>query len=132
MSKGNIYFIVRRIENHYLFLFPDIPYWFTVDSKEKREFIEQLFRTIHLQEDVDKGIQQFKLENPITEDFENLITMLKKAGIFDLRSQGQPPTPVPNLPRIAQVSVEVTKACNLTCQHCSVDAGIPREHELKI
>lgn len=50
-------FVTRKIENHYIFLFPDIPYWFMVDSREKYDIVVQLF----------SNIQQFESINQATE-----------------------------------------------------------------
>ena len=120
-------FIVRKVENQFIFLFPDLPYWFMVDSEEKRDFITQLFGNIQ-QHGINHTLQLLRVQG-LPEGLEDLIETLKKAGVFN-PGQKQPPRPVPELPRIAQVSVEVTTACNLTCQHCSVAAGTPRKNEL--
>ena len=131
MSARVVSFVVRKVENHYIFLFPDLPYWFMVDSEEKRNIIEQLFCSIQQHGSIDYAIRNFELQGPLPEGLKDLIETLKKAGVLE-PSQKQNPKPVPKLPRIARVSVEVTADCNLTCQHCSVAAGIPRENELSL
>ena len=131
MSARVASFVVRKVENHYTFLFPDLPYWFMVDSEEKRNITEQLFCDIKQHGSINHAIRNFKLQGPLPEGLEDLIETLKKAGVLK-PVQDQKPKPVPKLPRIAQVSVEVTTSCNLTCQHCSVAAGIPRKDELSI
>jgi radical SAM protein with 4Fe4S-binding SPASM domain len=124
-------FVVRRIENHYIFLFADIPYWFMVDSKEKHDTVIQLFDNIRQYGNTGEAIKNLHVTDQLSEELEDLITLLTKAGVFT-SSPRQPPRPVPRLPRIAQVSIEVTTACNLTCQHCSVTAGPPQKNELTL
>ena len=124
-------FVVRKIEDHYLFLFPDIPYWFTVDSKEKGDTVIQFLDQVQILDTIDQGFQGLDPDGPYMEDLHELFEVLKKAYVFTPHMQ-EKGKPIPRIPRIAQVSVEVTKACNLTCQHCSVAAGSPRENELFI
>ncbi|MBU7028216.1 MAG: radical SAM protein [Theionarchaea archaeon] len=129
MSTKVTPFVTRRIENHYIFLFPDIPYWFIVDSEEKHDIVVQLFDNIQQCESISQATETLLIKGQAPEELKDLIRTLEKAGVFT-PFQNQPPRPVPHLPRIAQVSVEVTKACNLTCQHCSVTGGTPRKDEL--
>ena len=124
-------FIVRKIENHYLFLFPDIPYWFTVDSQEKRDTVIWFLHRIQNLDTVDQNIRGLDTGGPYAKDLHDLFEALKKAQVLTPHMEKKG-TPVPRIPRIAQVSVEVTKGCNLTCQHCSVAAGSPRENELSV
>ncbi len=123
-------FVIHRIQNHFIFLFPDIPYWFMVDSKEKRDTLKQLFHDIR-DTGMDQAIDAFKMQKRMSRELEDFIETLKNAGIFT-PPHGQAARPVPQLPRMAQLSIEVTKACNLLCQHCSVAAGSPRENEITL
>lgn len=125
-----ISYITRKIENNYLFLFPDVPSWFMVDSEEKKMLVEEFLNHIQLYKDIEQEIQEYELQKQPEEDFKNLILTLKEVGALGPSGQKQPPKPVPMVPRIAQASVEVTRACNLTCQHCSVAAGKSRKDEL--
>lgn len=123
-------FVVRRIEDHYLFLFSDIPYWFMVDSEEEKSILQRFFDGMNQYENIEQALEDIKSNNNLNDDLNNLIVTLKKAGIFTPSNQNEIPKPVPHLPRIAQVSLEITRACNLSCKHCSVTAGTPRKNEL--
>jgi radical SAM protein with 4Fe4S-binding SPASM domain len=126
------FYSVRKIEDQYLFLFPDVPYWFMVNSEEKRTLIEDFLDHSKLSANIDQEVQEFKERWQLGDDFEEFITDLKHAGVFLSPDEKSLPRPVPDLPRLAQVAMEVTKACNLTCKHCSISAGDPRAEELTL
>ena len=123
------YYVTQKVKDHFVFLFPDIPYWFIVDSVEKKIILQQLFQNIE-EYGIKRGIKNME-EGLMSQEIEDLIETLERAHVLN-----PPPKksikPAPKLPRLAQVSVEVTKACNLFCQHCSVAAGVARKDEITL
>lgn len=130
MKPGIAHYIVQKVKNHFVFLFPDIPYWFIVDSLEKKAILQQLFQNIQ-ECGMERGIKNLEAKGLLSQELKDFIETLKRAHVLNPPRKNLTKL-APELPRLAQVSVEVTKACNLACQHCSVAAGIARKDELSL
>lgn len=133
MTLNISFFLSKKIGQQYLFLFPNIPYWFIIDSEKEKNTLIEFFSNIHKYKTLNEALKKLGSKLDLRE-LKDLLLKLEKVGVIGPQVQKRKGdyTPAPNLPRIAQISLEVTRACNLSCVHCSVTAGTSRTDELTL
>jgi len=120
--------VMRKVDDFYLALNPDLPNIMVMDDVGKR-FFELCNGSFTVDETLEKII--IEREGAVTKDelFKFISSMLDANFLF----LKPPPSPqkIERRPEKARrLSFHLTRACNLRCKHCYVEAGEPLENEL--
>lgn len=120
--------VVRKVNDFYLALNPDLPNIMVMDEVGKR-FFELCDGNLTLDDVAEEILKERKGEVSRDELFSFVSSMLEANFLF-LKPPLPPKKVERGFERLRQLYFHITKACNLRCKHCYVEAGKPLENEL--
>jgi len=120
--------VLRKVDDFFLALNPDLPNIMVMDDIGKR-FFELCEGNIQA-EDIVKEILKERRREVSRKELSTFISSMIDAKFLSLK----PPLPPKKIYRrpekLGQLYFHVTRACNLRCKHCYVEASNPLENEL--
>jgi len=120
--------VMRKVDDFYMALSPDLPNIMVMDEVGKR-FFELCDKNLTIGDIVEQILEERKDKTSRDELFSFISSMLDANFLFL-----KPPLPLQkverSLDKLKQLYIHMTRACNLGCKHCYVDAGEPQENEL--
>ena len=122
--------VMRRIDDFYLALNPDVPNIMVMDEIGKR-FFELCDGTLTEDEIVETILREKKGEVS-KEELAGFIAVMRNAKFLFLKT---PPTPQKtgrNLDKLRRLYLHITRACNQSCKHCYLEAGYSLKNEITI
>jgi len=119
--------VIRKVDDFFLVLNPDVPNIMVVDNVGKR-FFELCDGQLQVDEIIEKVIQ---IEGGVSR--EELLDFI--AAMIEAHFLFWNPPPPPKKIRytfdvLRELYLHITRACNLRCKHCYIEAGNPLEGEL--
>ncbi|MDF1540061.1 MAG: radical SAM protein [Candidatus Thorarchaeota archaeon] len=118
---------VEKRENLYLMIWKDTPHWMVAD-REVLDTISLSDGTRSIQ-NIASAIQQSQSKGPSSHEVKALLKSLAKSGLIYPGVNHQHP---PTEPHLENVTVNVTRSCNLRCTHCFVPDSNTISSTLKI
>lgn len=119
---------VRKVDDFYLALNPDLPNIMVMDKIGKR-FFDLCDGNSTADEIVEKILMEQKGATT-RDELSTFISSMLDANFLFLEPP-QPPQKIERRPEnVRRLSLHLTRACNLRCKHCYVEAGEPLKDEL--
>lgn len=125
-KHGNL--VVRRIDDFYLALSPDLPNIMVMDDFGKR-FFELCDGCLTADDIIEQILKEHKVEVSRGE-LVSFVSSLLDAKFLLLKSPESLQKVERSLEKLGRLYFHVTRGCNLRCKHCYVEAGEPLEGEL--
>jgi radical SAM protein with 4Fe4S-binding SPASM domain len=122
--------VVRKVDNFYMALNPDLPNIMVMDDIGKR-FFELCDGNLTLDDIVEKILKE-KTGSVSKEELFAFVSSMLSANFLFWAEPLPPQKTVQSTQNLLQLYLHITKACNLTCKHCYVEAGSPLKEELSI
>lgn len=122
--------VMRRIDDFYLALNPDVPNIMVMDDVG-RDFFELCDGRLTR----DEIVQRILEENDgkvSKEELTEFINVMHKAKFLFLRTPAAPRRVKGTFEKLDRLYLHLTRACNLNCRHCYLEAGNSLENELTI
>lgn len=119
--------VICKVDDFFLVLNPDLPNVLVVDNVGKKFF--ELCDGQHSVNDIVEKI--IKLEKGTTkEELFDFISAMVKAGFLSWKPPSPPKRIRYSFDKLGELYLHITRACNLRCKHCYIEAGSPLEKEL--
>lgn len=120
--------VVRKVDDFFLVLNPDIPNIMVMDDVGK-QFFELCNGSLTADEIVKEIIKERK-GKVSRDELSAFISSMLNANFLFLQPPLPPQKAERTLIKLGQLYFHITRACNLRCKHCYVEAGEPLENEL--
>jgi len=119
--------VIRKVDDFFLALNPDLPNIMVVDNVGKC-LLELCDGKLRADEIVERVVG---LEGGVSrEELFDFISSMVEAGFLSTKPPSPPRKIDYSFEYLRELYLHITRACNLRCRHCYVEAGDPLESEL--
>ncbi|MEM2917531.1 MAG: radical SAM protein [Candidatus Bathyarchaeia archaeon] len=120
--------VIRRVDDFYLALNSDLPNIMVMDEIGKRFF--DLCNGKRTADEIIEIILKEKPHDISIDELRAFISSMIDSNFLFWKPPSSPRKIEQNLYNLRQLYLHITRACNLRCKHCYVEAGEPLDHEL--